>query len=286
MGLKGGFIIMGFDNHESRVDSGDYIGEDGLLYCGKCHTRKQTRIFVPLFNENRVVYSVCDCQLAEQNARKEEQARREQMEHVAALRKVGVGDEKYREMLFSADDGGGDRAAFKVANDYVQNWEAMREKNVGLLFTGEPGTGKTFLAACIANALIDKGYPAMISTVTSLVSAISANYEAKKPEILDQIKSVELLVLDDVGAQRDSKYMAERLFDILDARYCAGKPLIMTTNLGFSEFRNKVSVPREYQRLYDRILELCQPVVVKGGSRRVGIAKSKAEFARELLFER
>ena len=286
MGLKEDFIVMRFDNQESRVDSGDYIGEDGLLYCGKCHTRKQTRIAVPFFGGKRIVCCVCDCQLAEQNARKEEQARREQMERVAALRKVGVGDEKYREMTFSADDGGGDRAAFKVANDYVQNWEAMREKNVGLLFSGVPGTGKTFFAACIANALLDKGIPAMISTIPSLATAMSANFEAKKPEILDQIKSVDLLVLDDVGTERNTSYMAERMFEIVDSRYRAGKPLVVTTNLGIAEIQNKTSIPLEYQRIFDRILELCQPVVVKGGSRRVGIAKSKAEFARELLFER
>lgn len=277
---------MGSDNQESRADSGDYIGEDGLQYCGKCHTRKQTRIAVPFYVGKRVVCCVCNCQLAEQNAWKEEQASREKMERVAALRKVGVGDENYRRMAFSADDGGGDRAAYEIACRYVQHWEEMRDGNYGLLFSGVPGTGKTFFAACIANALIDKGVPAMIATIPSLVTAISANHEAKKPEILDQIKSVELLVLDDVGTERNTSYMAERMFEIVDARYRAGKPLIVTTNLGIAEIQNKTSIPLEYQRIFDRILERCQPVVVKGGSRRVGIAKSKAEFARELLFER
>lgn len=284
--MKGGFVITDSENKVSCVDSGDYIGEDGLLYCGKCHTRKQTRIFVPLFNEDRVVYSVCDCQLAEQNAQKEAQARRVQMERVAALRKAGVGDENYRRMTFSADDGGGDRAAFKVANDYVRNWQAMREGNVGLLFSGEPGSGKTFCASAIANALIDAGIPAMIATVPSLATAMSADFEAKKPEILAQVKSVDLLVLDDVGIERRTSYMAERLFEIVDARYRSGKPLIVTTNLGLAEIRDTKSNPLEYRRVFDRIMELCQPVVVQGGSRRSGIARSKAEFARDLLIGR
>lgn len=279
-------MLEGIFDRRATAEPGDYSGEDGLLYCGKCRTRKEFRHFVEFFNREMIEPVACDCQRAAYEAKAEERQRREQMERIAELRKAGVGDESYRRMMFAADDGGGDRNAASIACNFVQHWEAMREGNVGLLFSGEPGTGKTFFAACIANALIDKGVPAMIATVPSLATAMSADFEAKKPEILAQVKSVELLVLDDVGIERRTSYMAERLFEIVDTRCRAGKPLIVTTNLGLSEIQDQISNPLEYRRVFDRIMELCQPVVVQGGSRRSGIARSKAEYARELLVGR
>lgn len=273
-------------DRRATAEPGDYRGEDGLLYCGKCGTRKEFRHFVEFFKRDVIAPVACDCQRAAYVASVEEQQRREQMERIAGLRKSGVGDESYRRMTFSADDGGGDRNAAQIARNFVKNWDAMRDRNVGLIFSGEPGTGKTFYAAAIANALIDMSIPSMIATVPSLATAMAADFEAKKPEILAQVKSVDLLVLDDVGIERRTSYMAERLFEIVDARYRSGKPLIVTTNLGLTEISDKKSNPLEYHRVFDRILELCQPVVVQGGSRRSGIARSKAEFARDLLIGR
>lgn len=274
-----------FDRY-ATAEPGDYRGEDGLLYCGKCRTRKEFRHYVEFFRREMTVPVACDCQRAAYDAQVKERHLREQMERIAGLRSSGIGDESYRRMTFSADDGGGDRNAAEIARNFVKNWDAMRDRNVGLMFSGEPGTGKTFYAAAIANALIDMSIPSMIATVPSLATAMAADFEAKKPEILAQVNSVDLLVLDDVGIERRTSYMAERLFEIVDARYRSGKPLIVTTNLGLTEIRDTKSNPLEYRRVFDRILELCQPVVVQGGSRRSGIARSKAEFARDLLIGR
>ena len=259
----------------------DYIGEDGLLYCGKCQTRKVFRHYVPFLKREVDAPIACECRRKEIEQAEEAERQRARMEHIASLRRAGIGDESYRRMTFAADDGGGDREAAGVACRYVQHWEKMLEGNVGLVFSGEPGNGKTFFAACIANALIDKGVPAIITTVPALITATSADYEAQKPDILRQIKDVDLLVLDDVGVERKTGYTAEKLFEIVDARYRAGKPLIVTTNLKLAEIQGASEL--EYKRVFDRILELCQPVPVRGRSRRSEIAKGKAELARALL---
>lgn len=267
--------------HKAKVEPGDYTGEDGLLYCGKCRTRKEYRYFHSLFNRDWVSPVACDCASAAFEKAEEERRQYERMERAERLRGAGVGDESYRKMTFAADDGGGDREAAGVACRYVQHWQAMKDGNVGLVFSGEPGNGKTFFASCIANALIDQGIPAMITTIPALIAAMAADFEAQKPEILRQIQDVDLLVLDDVGVERKTGYTAEKLFEIVDARYRSGKPLIVTTNLSLGEIQNPSTL--EYKRVFDRILELCQPVPVRGRSRRGEIAKCKADYARALL---
>lgn len=264
-----------------KADPDDYIGDDGLLYCGRCRTRKQFRHFVPVMNREMTVTVACDCARAAYEAAEAERRQRERLEHVKQLRKQGVGDESYRRMTFVADDGGGDREAAGIACRYVQHWPKMLEGNVGLVFSGEPGNGKTFYASCIANALIDQGIPAMITTVPALIAAMAADFEARKPEILQRIKEVDLLVLDDVGVERKTGYTSEKLFEIIDARYRAGKPLIVTTNVSLHDIQNPATL--EYKRVFDRILELCQPVPVRGRSRRGEIAKNKSDYARALL---
>lgn len=258
----------------------DYVGEDGLLYCGKCRTKKQFRCDAGHF-AGRILNCACECQTKAYEREQEELRKQWHDERVRELREAGIGDESYKRMTFDTDDGAGDRAAMNTAALYVEHWDVMRDENIGLVFSGETGNGKTFLASCIVNALIEREIPAMITTVPALITAMSADYEERKPEILWQIGAVDLLVLDDVGVERKTGYAIEKLFEIVDARYRSGKPLIITTNLSLTALRKPSEL--EYKRVYDRVLEMCQPVSVRGGSRRDEIAKSKSAIARKFL---
>lgn len=258
----------------------DYVGEDGLLYCGKCRTRKQFRCGSGHF-AGRILSCVCDCKKKAYELEQERQRKEWHAMRVKELREAGVVDGSYKWMTFDADDGAGDRNAMNKAILYVEHWDEMRDENIGLMFSGETGNGKTFLASCIVNALIDREIPAMITTVPALITAMSADYEERKPEILRQIETADLLALDDVGVERKTGYAMEKLFEIVDARYRSKKPLIITTNLSFQALRNPSEL--EYKRVFDRLIEMCQPVPVCGGSRRSDIAKNKSEIARKLL---
>ena len=105
-----------------------------------------------------------------------------------------------------------------------------------------------------------------------------------RQEIIDGLDRYRLLVIDDLGVERDSSYAAEQIYGVIDARARSGKPLIITTNLPYSELETPVSM--QYKRIYDRILELC-PVALKmtGDSRRVKNAAAKKAIAKELLRE-
>lgn len=90
-----------------------------------------------------------------------------------------------------------------------------------------------------------------------------------------------LLILDDFGMERQTEYALEQVFNVVDARYHSGQPLIVTTNLSLSELQNPQS--REHTRIYDRILEMCSPVNFGNNGRRKEAAGIKMKKAAELL---
>lgn len=244
------------------VNDGDYIDEEGLLCCGKCHTRKQTRIE---FNGKILTpRCVCKCEQERLKAEEEERKNREKMIKIREYRKMGFPDAEMSRWTFEKDDKQNKKVS-NIAERYVENFDEMRKKNKGLLFFGEVGTGKTFLSACIANALIDKGYPCLVTNFARLTNTISGMYDGKQ-EYIDGLDRFTLLVIDDLASERDTEYMNEIVMNIIDARYRSGKPLIVTTNLTSEELKNPQDVRK--QRIYSRLLEMCIPIEVKGKDRR------------------
>lgn len=142
----------------------DYRGEDGLLYCGTCRTPKQTRGHGLL--EGRLLPIVCACQLRAQ----EEEKERERKARVEALRSRCLPDKGMHSHTF---DAASDAKHIRLARRYVDEWESIRRKNVGLLFWGNTGTGKSFTAHCIANALIDLGVGVRLYSTEEIVARLS-----------------------------------------------------------------------------------------------------------------
>lgn len=264
----------GQDGHEN-----DYIADDGLLYCGACHTRRQMRLDVPMIGE-RIVPVMCKCDIERKEAEEAQRRAAEEADRIKRLRKVGITTGDYAAMNFNADDGS-DPKIGGIIRRYVEKRGEMLEKNIGLLLHGGTGGGKTFWASCIANAMIDNGVSAMITTVPALISSMSADFEANKAHVLDQIAYTRFLVLDDIGFERQTSYAAEKMFEIIDARYRAGRPLIVTTNLSLEEIKNPSSM--EYKRVFDRIIEMCTPLHVSADGRRQAIAREKSSEARRIL---
>jgi DNA replication protein DnaC len=147
----------------------------------------------------------------------------------------------------------------------VKNFTEFRKSGKGLLLHGTVGTGKTYFAACVANSLLDDGYSVLMTNFARLTNQIQGMFEGKQ-EFIDSLNRYSLLILDDLGAERKSEYMQEMVFNIIDSRYRAGLPMIITTNLTIDEIKKPQEV--SYSRIYDRIIERCFPVEVSGNSRR------------------
>ena len=245
--------------------------KDGLLYCGHCNTPKQCRI--PIGGNVRLVGCQCACAAREYEAEKNDRADREKRLRIETLRADGVRDKSLTACRF-------DRATMSdeivKCKRYADAWDDMRRENSGLLLWGNTGNGKTFAAACIANELIDRGIPAMI---TSFPRILNAGYD--KQEIIKQVRYYPLLVIDDLGAERSSEYAMETVYTVIDERYKSKKPLIVTTNLTLDELCKPKNM--DYQRIYDRVIEMCTPLVFKGDNLRRDKANKRLRYVKSVL---
>lgn len=273
-------LVDGIAQAAARTNAkqqGDYIGDDGLLYCGKCHTPKQCR--VDLFGRIRTVHCLCKCRQEKLEAEKAEQKRIEWLQHIQRLRKMGFPDADMQDWTFDKDDHQNEQIS-KVAHNYVDNFAEMKKRGKGLLFFGTVGTGKTFISACIANALIDKGHACLVTNFARLVNTIQSTFDGKQGYI-DSLNDFDLLVIDDLASERDTEYMNEIVFNIVDSRYRAGLPVIITTNLTSEELKRAREIKK--QRIYSRLFEMCVPVEVAGKDRRRQQLRNEIDDLRELL---
>lgn len=263
-------------------EPGDYTGDDGLLYCGKCHTPKQTRLsFNPLTGERSetIVRAACQCQREADEEAEKQSARTQFRLDMARRREDGLSCPDGLRYTFAQDD----RQQPKVSDAckrYVECWDEMRANNIGVLFYGSVGTGKSFLASCIGNGLLDRQVSVAATNFPRLLNLLQDTYE--KQALLDRLSIYKLLIVDDLGVERDSAYAEEQIFNIIDARSSSELPVIVTTNLTLEELERPTSM--QYARIYDRVLEMC-PIRLKlaGESRRKANASEREQLARKIL---
>jgi DNA replication protein DnaC len=252
----------------------DQFTEDGLRICAKCGERKQTWFEVKGLIARNKVPCMCRCERERMEAEEAARQQEEQYRLIQQYRNRGLTDEQYKECTFAVDDGMDEKAS-AFCKKYVENWAWVQENNAGIMLWGDVGGGKTFLAACIANALIDKGIPATMTTIPKLVSAMTKDFGKDRENVLYMVANAPLLVLDDVGTERNTEYSNEQVYEIVNTRYKAKKPLIITTNLMMTEMKGTEDVTRK--RIYDRLIEMCTPCKVTSTGRRQKAAKDRME---------
>ena len=258
----------------------DYIGMDELLYCGKCHTRKQHRLMVPMLQREMVVRVPCRCE-QEQRAREDaERELREKQEQIRRMKGTCIHDRALLECTFEKDDGS--LPQIRSARKYVETWKERKANNDGLLLWGGVGTGKTFYAACIANALIEQGVSVLMTNFSKILNQLSGLYSAEKNEFIESLMRYSLLIIDDFGIERSTEYALEQVFNIIDERYKTNLPLIVTTNLSLNTLKDPADIT--HQRIYDRVLAMCIPVSFQGNNHRKADTEKKLKDGT-FLFE-
>ena len=168
-----------------------------------------------------------------------------------------------------------------MAKRYVEQWKKVKAENLGLLLWGDVGTGKSFVAACIANALLDQGILVLMTNFSKILNQMGAMYSEERYRYIASFSNYSLLILDDLGIERSTEYALEQVYAVIDERYKSGLPVIITTNLKIAEIRNPQDVA--YARIYSRILEMCTPVRISGEDRRKSIGKEKQQVVKEVL---
>ena len=248
---------------------------DGLLYCGKCGTPRQKRENV--YGEEIVYDCLCRCQREAREREEAERRRRDEAWRIQELRERGL-DRAYRAWTFEGDDGR--EPKMEYLRRYVEKWDEVKELGLGLLLWGDVGTGKTYGAACIANALIERLVSCRMTNFIRVANVLSGEGRDAKNQCIDDLVSYPLLVIDGLGAERSSEYIQEMVFEVIDARYRTGLPLIVTTNLTPEYLKNPEKVT--YSRIYDRILEMTVPIKFTE-KRRGALHEEKLQTFRELL---
>lgn len=250
------------NREESRPD---YRDEDGLLVCGRCGKRKERR-FPPMLgrDEPLVVTVMCDCQVKAEREEREKAERRAAQARADRLRRECFPNGGfYRDLRFSADDGRSP-AQSSLCQRYAATFDG--KDSAGLLLWGDVGTGKSFMSACIANAVIDMGFSALCTDIGYIVTVMESSFEDRRKN-LDRILAHDLLLIEDLGVQRSSGYMMEHVYNVIDGRYKSGKPMVITTNFSLQEM-SSCERGNPWNRIFDRILERCYPVEFTGPSRR------------------
>ena len=151
----------------------------------------------------------------------------------------------------------------RVTGDSSRDW---------LLLWGDCGTGKSFMAACIANAAIDAGMSVRFITVPEIEQQLWKEHD--KSAVYDELNSVGLLIIDDFGCERRTDYMDEIKFNLIDGRLRSGKPCVITTNLTMNDF----AAPKDLtqKRIVSRMFERVTTFQVKGEDRRFAALKERA----------
>ncbi|HEO3791339.1 TPA: ATP-binding protein [Streptococcus agalactiae] len=250
----------------------------GHIYCKLCGKRVDGELldlgftkFIPRIK--------CECEIK----RDKENEERERLMKISSLKRDCFSSPLQHQYNFEKylNEKG---QAYKVAYNYAKSFEQMKKDNVGLLFYGDVGSGKTYLACSIANELIErKQVKVKIMNLSQVINQIQKSaFKVDSNEIISNLSNIPLLILDDLGIERDTSYAREQVYNIINSRYLKGKPTIFTTNLSLEIIQNP-NIDLEYQRIYSRILEMTIPVKVTGEDFRRKIQQEKLRKYKELL---
>ncbi|MBI4596513.1 MAG: ATP-binding protein, partial [Candidatus Tectomicrobia bacterium] len=198
---------------------------------------------------------------------------KKKMARVEALLEASMLEKRFRRMSFEDFiPKKGTKDAYDLALDYVARYEDLAAEGRGLTFLGETGVGKTFLACAILRELIHRKHiPGAIVYVPKLLDKIRSSYGAyaesppsgKKRRtanvVMELVSTIDFLILDDLGAEKTSPWVMERLTMVVNDRYEKMLPTIVTSNEGLSRLAKRVG-----KRTVSRLAEMNRTVLMEG----------------------
>lgn len=252
----------------------------GHAYCKTCHERKDGEV-KSLMDMKFIFKNNCKCD----RERFEKQKQREKEQEIERLKRSCFISMSQWAYTFDNYKGEKDKS-YTIAKNYVKEYEQMKKENIGLLFCGTVGSGKTYLACCIANALIEEYMIRVkIRNFAQIINDLQkSGFDLDKNEYIESLTNVSVLILDDLGIERDTSYAKEQVYNIVNSRYLKQKPTIFTTNLPYEKIQNSDDGV-EYERIYSRIIEMCIPIKVMGEDFRKRLQKEKLKQNKERLLK-
>lgn len=235
-----------------------------------------------LWNEgSRVPFSPpveCDCTRGKFEEVERLRTEVEKQRNINDLRRNAFYDRAFEWMRFENDNGKNIKLS-QIAKSYAEQFETFESEGVGLLLYGDVGTGKTFSAACIVNALIDRGIPCLFTDIRTFANELQDS--KNKNGLLNALRKYRLVVIDDLSSERETGYTSEVAYSIVNRRELTKMPLIVTTNLTGDELKGRGDITKG--RIFDRICRVCKPVFVEGKSQRADFLRKNNERFNAML---
>ena len=222
----------------------EYQGEDGLLYCRNCHTPVQCR--VKLWGRDKIVPCLCRCQQEAMAEKKRQDELVERQRKIRQLKATGIQEKHLLEWNFAVAE---DNKDIQMAKRYVEQWKKVKAENLGLLLWGDVGTGKSFVAACIANALLDQGIPVLMTNFSKILNQIAFN-PAVELSYLKPSEQKEFLEAMDYAQSSPSLAQAQRLKKLSQEGSCTLDAMCEVMNEIKKDELDHVTIKNEVLRKY------------------------------------
>lgn len=238
------------------------------IYCGKPFAEQELPeylLHLPTIGEKLRYIPQCDCyekqrekEEAERKVKEEKELLLKQIEELYSLSNLTP---RFRrrtlESFFPRNEK--QKEALSVLFEYVSSFNEVREKELNSFYLyGSPGRGKTHLAAGVANELIKQSIPCVYVKTAELLSAIRENFKnGDKETVITPLKVVDLLILDDLGAEEKQEWFIADVFRILDWRLEWLLPTVITSNLTIDEIKSRYG-----ERIASRIKRMCRIIEI------------------------
>jgi DNA replication protein DnaC len=164
------------------------------------------------------------------------------------------------------------KAAVAEVRSYIDQLDERLDEGRGLWLFGDTGTGKTTLAMLVSRTAIESGHTVAIYSLPKLLARIRRTYDSEPGgdsylSFFERLTSVDLLHIDDLGAEKRTDWVMEQLYALINERYESQRSIMVTTNLPHEELEDQVG-----QRTISRLTQVCDEVPLYGTDRRYGQA--------------
>lgn len=261
---------------------------EGLPYCSKCNTPR----FVKLRNNDGsdfITRCLCKCQAEERDANLLEKEQQKLKDNFRERQKISMMGEKYLDARFdTAVRTDSNQKIYSSCENYVKNASQVLTNNIGIYIYGNNSSGKTYLTACMCNALVEKGYTCVFTSMPKIISEIQKSYNnnaaLSQAEVVEMLSRKQFLFIDDLGkefiGQNKSAFAEKVLLEVLNTRYNNGLPTIFSSNFSLTDFIEKLDVDKA---ISERVNEMSTRVFrLEGDNFRNEALKDKTKIAKSL----